>query len=182
MSQLRNRLIKDLIEREGGYVNDPTDHGGETLYGITVKVARTYGYKGAMRELPYELAFKIYQDRYWAPLKLDDIQQVSEVLAEQLFDFGVNSGIHRAGKCLQRVLNVLNNCQTLYPDLTADGVVGSRTLHGLIKFIDHRKQSGLKVLIEAVRGQRISFCINIAVKDESQEKYQFGWLNRIVNL
>ncbi|MEZ9198580.1 glycoside hydrolase family 108 protein [Shewanella sp. 10N.286.54.B9] len=182
MSQLRNRLIAEVIEREGGYVNDPTDRGGETMYGVTVKVAREYGFKGAMCDLPYELAFNIYQDRYWAPLKLDEIQPLSEVLTEQLFDFGVNSGVGRAGKCLQQVLNVLNNRQTLYPDLNADGVVGSRTLRALNKYVDHRKQGGLKVLIEAVRGQRISFCINIAVKDESQEKYQFGWLQRIVHL
>lgn len=182
MSQLRNRLIEELIEREGGYVNDPTDRGGETMYGITKAVARQYGYQGAMRSLPYELAFKIYQDRYWTPLKLDEVQQISETLTEQLFDFGVNSGVVAAAKKFQLALNVLNNRQTLYPDLTADGIFGSRTLQALVKYIDHRKQAGVKVLIEAVRGQRISYCINIAAKDESQEKYSFGWLKRIVNL
>ncbi|WP_108944092.1 glycoside hydrolase family 108 protein [Shewanella halifaxensis] len=182
MNNLKNRLIEELIEREGGYVNDPTDRGGETMYGITLSVARENGYKGSMRDLPYELAFKIYQDRYWTPLKLDDICRISETLTEQLFDFGVNSGVNRAGKCLQQVLNVLNNRQTLYPDLVADGIVGSRSLYALNKYVEHRKQNGLKVLIEAVRGMRISFCINIAVKDENQEKYQFGWLQRVVHL
>lgn len=182
MSQLRNRLIEELIEREGGYVNDPTDRGGETMYGITKAVARQYGYNGEMLALPFELAFKIYQDRYWTPLKLDEVQQLSETLAEQLFDFGVNSGVVAAAKKFQLALNVLNNRQTLYSDLVADGVFGSRTLRALIKYIEHRKQDGVKVLIEAVRGQRISYCINIAANDESQEKYSFGWLKRIVNL
>ena len=30
-----NEIIKTVIEHEGGYVNDPTDLGGETKYGIT---------------------------------------------------------------------------------------------------------------------------------------------------
>ena len=32
--------INELIEREGGYVNDPKDSGGETKFGITVATAR----------------------------------------------------------------------------------------------------------------------------------------------
>lgn len=182
MSQIKNHLIEELIEREGGYVNDPTDRGGETMYGITLNTARQYGYQGAMRDLPYELAFMIYEAIYWTPLKLDDIQNISEALTEQLFDFGVNSGTGAAARCLQRGLNVLNNRQTLYPDLTEDGVLGSRSMSALKTFVSHRKQAGLKVLTEAVRGMRIGFCVNIASKDESQEKYSFGWLQRIVNL
>ncbi|WP_445946378.1 glycoside hydrolase family 108 protein [Shewanella sp.] len=182
MSQFKNRLIDELIDREGGYVNDPTDRGGETMYGITLKVARKYGYKGAMRHMPYELAFMIYADIYWAPLKLDEISKISEALSEQLFDFGVNSSPAAAACSLQQALNVLNNRQTLYPDLLADGVLGSRTTAALKSYVSHRKQAGVKVLTEAVRGQRISFCIGIAANDESQEKYSFGWLERIVNL
>ncbi|MDP5146005.1 hypothetical protein ORI98_06095 [Shewanella sp. ULN5] len=182
MNELKNRLIENLIEREGGYVNDPTDRGGETNYGITINVARDYGYKGEMRDLPYELAFKIYQDRFWAPLKLDDISAISEDLTEQLFDFGVNSGVGTATKQLQTLLNVLNNQQTLYPDLVIDGALGSRTLLALQQYVAHRKLQGMLVLVEAVRGKRIAFCVDIAANDERQEKYSFGWLKRIVNL
>lgn len=182
MSQLKNRLIEELIEREGGYVNDPTDRGGETMYGITLKTARAHGYQGEMKLLPYEMAFHIYQTTYWAPLKLDEISLQSEALTEQLFDFGINSGVAHAAKALQTTLNVMNNRQTLYVDLKADGIFGSRTLNALGKFLTHRKRKGLKVLTETVRGLRIAFCIDIAVNDESQEKYQFGWISRIVEL
>ena len=30
-----NKIIEVVIGHEGGYVNDPTDLGGETKYGIT---------------------------------------------------------------------------------------------------------------------------------------------------
>jgi len=182
MSLLKPQLIEELIEREGGYVNDKTDRGGETMFGITIKTARQYGYNGQMQHLPYELACKIYEAMYWTPLRLDDVQAISECLTEQLFDFGVNSGIGSAGRSLQRALNVLNNLQTLYPDLLEDGVIGSRSISALTAYANHRKLQGIKVLVEAVRGQRISFCIDIAANDESQEKYSFGWLHRIVNL
>lgn len=182
MSQIKIRLLEEIIAREGGYVNDPTDRGGETMYGVTLKTARQYGYTGEMRNLPYEQAFAIYDAMYWAPLKLDEIQLVSEAIAEQLFDFCVNSGPSQAGKSLQRALNVLNNGQALYPDLLVDGAIGSKSLAALHAYVKHRKQPGIKVMIEAIRAQRITFCIDIAANDESQEKYTFGWLQRIVNL
>jgi lysozyme family protein len=182
MHYLKAQLIGDVIAREGGYVNDPTDRGGETMYGITKKVARENDYLGQMKYLPYALAVSIYQKRYWDALRLNNICTRSHELAKQLFDFGVNSGVSTAGKCLQKVLNVLNQQQALYPDLVADGILGTRTLTALIKFEQHRKQDGLALLAEVVRGQRISFCVDIAIKDQTQERYQYGWLNRIVHL
>ncbi|WP_065978202.1 glycoside hydrolase family 108 protein [Pseudoalteromonas lipolytica] len=182
MNALKIRLIKELIDREGGYVNDPTDRGGETMYGITKVVARDFGYTGEMQDMPYQTAFLIQDQRYWSPLKLSKISVLSESLAEQLFDFAVHSGVSTSAKALQKALNVLNKCQSLYPDLVVDGIPGSRTISALTDYAAVRKNRGLDVLAEAVRGQRISFCIDIAANDESQEKYQFGWLDRIVNL
>ncbi len=182
MNSLKEAVIDELITREGGYVNDPTDRGGETMYGITEKVARLNGYTGLMKYLPYELAFSIYEKRYWHTLKLDCICQINKALTLQLFDFGVNSGISAASKSLQKTLNVLNKQGAIYQDLSTDGILGSQTLIALNKFIEHRKKAGLNLLSEIVRGQRISFCIDIALNDESQEKYQYGWLKRIVHL
>lgn len=182
MNDLKKKLIAQVIEREGGYSNDPTDRGGETMFGITKQVAADNGYTDSMKNLPYALAFSIYQKRYWDTLKLNDISVIDQELATQLFDFGVNSGISSAAKTLQQVLNVLNKQQQLYPDLIADGILGSKTVRTLKVFKEYRKNAGLDVLSEAVRGKRISFCIDIALRDQTQERYQYGWLTRIVNL
>jgi lysozyme family protein len=47
-----DRLIDELIEREGGYVNHPGDKGGPTRFGNTEAVARAQGYTGPMALLP----------------------------------------------------------------------------------------------------------------------------------
>ena len=71
--KLKNDLIAEIIEIEGGYVNHPADRGGPTKYGITEKVARAFGYQGDMRDLPKSKAFEIYDKNYWQRLGLDGI-------------------------------------------------------------------------------------------------------------
>ena len=105
---VKQRIIDDIIEVEGGYVNDPSDSGGETKYGVTKIVARKWGYTGDMEKLPYDIAFKIYSGKYWDVLKLDSIANISTYLAKELADTGINMGVVRSGRFLQRCLNVLN--------------------------------------------------------------------------
>lgn len=58
------QYLDELIKREGGYVNNPADRGGETKYGITEAVARTNGFKGNMKDLPLDVAKAIYKKQY----------------------------------------------------------------------------------------------------------------------
>ena len=48
-----------LMGHEGGYSNNPSDPGGETMWGVTKVVARKYGYNGPMKQLPKATAEKI---------------------------------------------------------------------------------------------------------------------------
>ena len=41
---LKEKIISEIIRIEGGYVNDPSDSGGETRYGITKAVALENNY------------------------------------------------------------------------------------------------------------------------------------------
>jgi len=76
-----------LIGNEGGYSNNPKDPGGETMWGITARVARASGYTGAMRELPRDTAKAIAKRWYWDPLKLD---LFDARIAFQIFDTHYN--------------------------------------------------------------------------------------------
>jgi hypothetical protein len=85
--------ITALLAREGGYTNDPKDAGGETNWGITVTVARAFGYDGLMTLLPKETAIAIYKQRYWQDPRLDKVAEYSPRIAEELLDTGVNMGV-----------------------------------------------------------------------------------------
>jgi lysozyme family protein len=78
-----------LIGNEGGYSNNRADPGGETMWGVTARVARAAGYAGAMRELPRDTAKAIAKKLYWDPLRLDELDPR---VAFQIFDANYNGG------------------------------------------------------------------------------------------
>lgn len=171
--------INDLIEREGGYVNDPKDSGGETKYGITLATARAYGYTGAMRELPRSTAQSIYLRRYWVEPGFHRVNEIYPALAQSLLDFGVLAGQTTASKHLQRVLNVLNREQADYPDVVADGRIGTLTLAALRSFLAKRGREGAGVLFGMVAAQQSNYLLELAERRPKDERFQYGWqLNR----
>lgn len=179
---LQTRLIDELIDREGGYVDHPADRGGPTRYGITQAVARAHGYRGPMSQLPRHLAEAIYADRYWHALRLDTIVRLSTALTEALFDYGVHSGPGESAEALQRVLNVLNRVEQDWDDLVVDGQVGPATLGALDDLVAKRGLLGLQVVTFGVDALRGAFLIGLAEARESQEAFSFGWLRRVMAL
>lgn len=175
---MKERIINEIIRVEGGYVNDPKDSGGETNFGITVAVARDHGYNGPMRDMPREVAFDIYSAKYWGTVKGDQLVELSEAVAEEVVDTSVNMGPGRAGKFLQRALNVLNSEAKLYADLTVDGDIGPATLSALAAYLDQRNELVLSRALNCLQG---SFYIELAERREKDERFVYGWLkNRVV--
>jgi lysozyme family protein len=78
-----------LMGSEGGYVNNPSDPGGETNFGITKRVAVANGYNGAMKDLPQSTAKAIAKKVYWDPLELD---LFDPRVSFQIFDANYNGG------------------------------------------------------------------------------------------
>jgi len=189
-----DELIQALLEREGGYVNNPADKGGPTNFGITEAVARAQGYAGPMQSLPREQAAEIYTRLYWLRPRLDEIDQRSPAVAAELFDTGVNMGPAVAVTFLQRALTALNRNGKDYPDLVPDGRIGTATLSALDCFLkvrgssppvgagegDQQRTGGEIVLLralEALQGERY---IRLAELRPANEAFLYGWLaNRI---
>jgi lysozyme family protein len=113
-----DEALARLLVHEGGYSNHPSDPGGPTNYGITIRDARAYWKQDAtaadVRNLPLAVAKSIYRTKYWAALRCDELPAGVDYA---VFDYGVNSGIGRAARVLQRLLG-----------LADDGIVGPRTL------------------------------------------------------
>lgn len=78
-----------LIGNEGGYSNNPADPGGETMWGVTARVARAANYTGPMKDLPRDRAKAIAKKLYWDPLHLDEFDPR---VAFQIFDANYNGG------------------------------------------------------------------------------------------
>ena len=103
-----------LIGNEGGYSFNAADPGGETMWGVTARVARASGYSGDMKALPRETAAAIYKARYWDTFSAEVLP---EVLRFEVFDAAVNSGVQQGVRWLQRAAGV-----------TDDGILGPMTL------------------------------------------------------
>lgn len=174
------KMIRELIEREGGYCNDGADAGGETCYGVTVAEARRNGYQGAMRDLPLQFAVEIYTRKYWTGPRFSDVAHISQAVAEELFDTGVNCGPTTASQFLQRALNALNDCGKLYADIAVDGALGPASLTALRTYIEKRGKPGETVLLRALNALQGHHYLTLAERKPSQERFMFGWfLNRV---
>ncbi|HQU03500.1 MAG TPA: glycosyl hydrolase 108 family protein [Acidocella sp.] len=101
-----------LLGNEGGYVDNPADPGGATRWGITQRVAQSWGYDGDMRTLPQETAQAIAYNKYWQPYQLDALPPD---VAFQVFDGVFNGG--PAVRWLQQAVGV-----------TQDDVMGPATI------------------------------------------------------
>lgn len=179
MIDLKNEIINEIIRVEGGYVNDESDSGGETNFGITKATALTYGFAGAMIDLPVETAFEIYSDRYWNSLVADSILNISSDVAKEVVDTAINMGVGRAGTFLQRSLNVLNKKQTLYRDIAVDGKIGVGTLTALRLYVGKRDAETLVKMLNCLQGAKY---VALAERREKDEKFVYGWFKNRVTI
>lgn len=181
-NSIRDNVINKIIEIEGGYVDDPSDSGGATKYGVTVAVARANGFTGRMKDLPLDTAKSIYISKYWDSLNLDSIVEIAPDVAKEIVDTGVNMGISRAGKFFQRSLNVLNNRGVFYRDIAVDGAVGKKSILALGAFMYKRGSKGEAVLVKMLNCLQGAFYVNLAEKRQKDEKFIFGWFKHRVSL
>lgn len=152
-----DQIINDIVTREGGYVDDPTDRGGPTAYGIS-KVSNPEAWVSGP---PTEQAAKaIYLKKYVQGPGFDKV--ADSRLQAQLVDFGVNSGPAVAVSKLQTILGI-----------GVDGVLGPGTLQSLSRANPVSVNNQLVVARVRMIGQLVS-------KNPAQAKFAAGWLNRAV--
>ncbi|MCJ0830424.1 hypothetical protein MN869_18580 [Acinetobacter sp. NIPH1876] len=154
MAKTFQDALKRVLLHEGGYVNHPSDPGGETNYGITKATAQNYGYKGSMKNIPMDMVERIYKNQFWDALSCDSFPYS---FAFQYFDAGVNHGLVNARKILQRALGVKD-----------DGIVGAITLNEI------RKQPQF-ALINLFNAERVLFYTRI----KTFNTFGKGWMSRV---
>lgn len=127
------------------------------MWGITVKVARDYGYQGEMKKLPLSLAKLIYKEQYWDVIKADALP---EDVRLPMFDAAVNSGTTQAARWLQASVGV----QT-------DGVIGRVTLEAC-------KRVEPVLIASRLLGYRLEFMASLP----TWPSFGRGWARRIASL
>ena len=149
-----DEITAAIISREGGYVNDPKDPGGETNFGISKRAYPDVDIKN----LTEDGAKDIYKRDYWDKYKCEDL---SKDLRHIYFDMCVNMGAGRATKIVQETANAKG------ADLKVDGFIGPKTI------------SALKgVELERVRAYRVKYYANLVVRKPDLGKFYFGWFKR----
>lgn len=103
MKQNYNQSLQLVLKDEGGYSNVPGDNGGPTNFGITLADYRKYisrtGTAKDVKNMSLDEAKSIYKSKYWDALSCDSLPSGVDYTC---FDYGVNSGLGRPRKALQR--------------------------------------------------------------------------------
>ena len=177
---------------EKGYVHNAADRGGPTCWGITEATANEpkhrkvlierFGWNGRMQDLTREMAFWIYEEKWWKRMRCDDLLAIHPFIADRVFDLAINGGRGLGVKTLQRILNACNRQQLDYKDIAADGGVGKLTLDALRAYVDKRGQNGIEVLVQYQLALQGAHYITLAEKDPSQETFVNGWGDRVTSV
>jgi lysozyme family protein len=155
-----------VLEREGGYVNDPDDPGGETNHGVAALVyARWRKRRGlparSVRLIqPGEIA-AIYETEYWDPVRGDELLRLGFGVALVVFDFVVNAGVGRATQLLQRTVSVKE-----------DGQSGPTTMHAI-------EAMAADAFVAGYSRGREGFYERLAARRPPLREFLRGWLKRV---
>ena len=163
------KAIPIILEHEGDWVDDPADRGGETRFGISLKmIVSTLGIKpadlglldfnpGCMKLLTKGKACEIYRKYFWDKHNLDAV--IDQNAATKIFDATVNMGSRWGVKCAQRA------CEA-----DDDGILGSKTLAAINKM-----GPGFEDAMALTMKKRYE---DIIARNPSQVKFQRTWFFR----
>ena len=173
-------IAREIVAREGGFVNDPDDPGGATKYGVTLATLRRLGLdltgdgqvsEADVRRLGRDQAVDLYLEHYFRRPRIADLP---EALQAPVFDMYVNAGAN-AVKILQRLLNEMGS------DLAVDGKLGAMTIAAA-----HRAAGADPVLMADAYGiARRNYYYALADARPASRKYarrrdggKGGWITR----
>lgn len=178
--QTVEEIAREIVAREGGFVNDPDDPGGATNYGVTIGTMRSLGLDlnrdgkvdvSDVRSLTRAQAQQIFVDHYFRKPRLAELP---DALQASVFDMYVNAGAN-AVKILQKLVTRMGFA------IGADGVVGPQT----IAAVRDAAQAAPDHLADAYGIARRNYYYALADQRPASRKYartkaggKGGWITR----
>lgn len=155
-------IVGEILRREGGFVNNPSDRGGATNFGITIQTLRWWRKdpNADIRTLGEAEAREILTALY---IDKPKISLLPEAIREFMADFSVHSGPYVAIQHLQRALGV-----------TVDGEIGPETL-GAVASFDTDK------LLRLLIASRVKMVAKLVQKAPNQVVFLVGWVDRVLS-
>lgn len=157
-------IFSSTLRREGGYelTNATGDRGGQTYAGISRRSNPRWAgwaYVDRGETPPTPLVRALYRERYWEPMRLDEVRH--QRVAESLYEFGFVAGVKVSAKLAQIVVGV-----------EPDGDIGDKTLAAL------NGMTSPDLFLARFTIAKIARYRDIVTRDRTQSKWLLGWLNR----
>ena len=161
-----NESLQYVLKKEGGYVNDPNDKGGETYKGVARNIWPQWNGWKFVDAKDWDKADSriesFYKENFWDKCKLDLVED--NEIATSLFDFAVNAGVKTSIMLAQKAVGV-----------DSDGIIGEKTISAI-------NECDSSDFLAAFALVKIARYISICKKNPSQKKYFFGWVCRTLDV
>lgn len=179
-----NPAVEFVLKNEGGFVDNVSDPGGATNFGVSLRLLRSLSVEvlrriGVFRmgealtvndieNLTSPQAELVYKFAFWDQAPFDKIQD--QDICNYLFDCAVLHGINQAVKLIQRALwSVYRNIN--YQSIIDDGLLGDGTI-GLINATTTRS------IFMALMAERAGLMRLIVAERPKDREFLNGWLER----
>lgn len=171
---LKHECPSPIAPVGGGWVNDPRDRGGATVYGISTLIMRREGITAQEMGVPdlspetlklvtVETAKRVYKRLFWDRYGYENIDD--QRCATKVFDAAVNCGPGNGHRQAQRA------CMLAGKPVVVDGLLGPRTV-ATINSLD--PQVYLKCMAQAMA----DYYRGLVANNPSQQCWLSNWLRR----
>lgn len=149
------RCVAIVLKHEGGFVDHPSDPGGATNYGISLRYARTRGSlfdldgdgdvdKHDILLVKQDFAAAVYRQWFWADVQGDELPAGVDLC---MFDYAVNSGASRPIRTAQNIVGTI-----------VDGFIGPKTIAAInsydpVRFV-HQMQEQRLAFLRSIRNPK----------------------------
>lgn len=167
--------IPIILKHEGGFVDNPSDPGGATKFGVSLRFLVTLQKKiGDLNKdgvidrkdivsMTESQAKTIYETQWWDRYGYGNI--TDQAVATKIFDMAVNMGASQAHKIAQRALTNLGI------KVDVDGQLGPKTVAAINKVAPN-------ALLTQLRIECANFYKRLVAQKPSFKVFERGWLAR----